>query len=94
MLKGDYDKGGLRMPDVKILQESFLLEWVSKLYKAKETEKWSFIPFATLLKYGKDLACFRTNVSWKKFKTDHITLTPFWTEVLKTWSLVIPKQIF
>ena len=85
VLKGDYSKGGLRMPDVKLIQKSFLLEWVSKLYKAKEHEKWTFIPFASFIKYGKDFACFKANVSWRKFKTGEISLTPFWSEVLKTW---------
>eukprot|EP00745_Piridium_sociabile_P036415 TRINITY_DN6533_c0_g2_i5.p1 TRINITY_DN6533_c0_g2~~TRINITY_DN6533_c0_g2_i5.p1 ORF type:complete len:740 (-),score=40.77 TRINITY_DN6533_c0_g2_i5:39-2090(-) len=85
VLNSDYERGGLRMPDAKLLQQSFLLEWVGKLYHAKESDKWSFIPSAQFLMYGRGFACFKAKVTWQKFKRDEIVVSTFWTEALKTW---------
>ena len=57
---------GLCFLDVKTLQESFLLEWITKIYKASDNEKWSYIPSYELLQFGKEYAGLRSNVPWKK----------------------------
>eukprot|EP00916_Digyalum_oweni_P020965 GHVL01034894.1.p1 GENE.GHVL01034894.1~~GHVL01034894.1.p1 ORF type:complete len:377 (-),score=17.22 GHVL01034894.1:1234-2364(-) len=62
VLKADFEKGGLCMPDIKIMQQSFLLEWIRKLHTATDTEKWSFIPIAQFSQLGRDLTCFHAKV--------------------------------
>ena len=85
VINSDFEKGGLRFRDIKTLQESFLLEWIVKIYNASENDKWSYIPSYELLQFGKEYAGLRGNVQWKKFRIDNIIISSFWKQALKTW---------
>ena len=43
VLVQDYDKGGLKMIDMKILQSALYLSWIPKLI-TKSTDKWKVFP--------------------------------------------------
>ena len=44
ILINDYSLGGLKMVDMKITQMSFQFEWLVKVSKAGNSDKWAWIP--------------------------------------------------
>jgi hypothetical protein len=81
----DYEQGGLKMIDIRQMQESFLLQWVIRLCQAKQEEKWTDIPRILFSHFGNNYECFYAKVQSKNFKGVHMVGSPFWQSVLKTW---------
>ena len=80
----DTENGGLSMINIKDMQNSFLLTWVTKLRNDKD-EKWKRIPIEEMSKLGSNLSCFLANNESKKFKGLNTIYNPFWKSVLKCW---------
>ena len=56
ILTQDIDKGGLKMIDMKTLQEALYLTWIPKLVnKQEEQNSWMAYPFTVFSKLGLNL---------------------------------------
>ena len=82
---GSFEKGGLKMIDVKQMQSAFLLQWAVRLCNARECEKWIHIPKGVFSEFGNHSVCFYATVKSKEFKGLNKISSYFWKTVLKTW---------
>jgi len=85
VVNSDVDKGGIKMIDVEVMQESFLCQWLSKLAMADTLKKWTWIPSEIFSAFGRDFACLNTTVGPSKFKGLNCITSVFWKAVLRTW---------
>ena len=74
-----------KMIDLKDMQNSFLLQWVSPLTSKEISEPWKMIPTSLFSCFGSNLICFYSNISSKSFKGLEKIKSEFWSDVLKTW---------
>lgn len=58
------------MIDMKLMQNSLLLQWGINLCRSKDCDKWSYIPRKIFSCFGDVLVCFNSNVKSKLFKED------------------------
>jgi hypothetical protein len=81
VMESDYDCGGVKMVNVLEVQKCFYLQWIGKLYNAKDAN-WSLIPkwhYGNLAR-GKDI--FDLNCSSKQVKGLERITNVFWKEAL------------
>ena len=85
----DYDKAGLRMPDVKCTNMSLRLPWLGRIL---EFNSWSFLPTLKLKPYGGLLFLLKCDYDPKHFRD----LPTFYTEMLTFASYILfePHSIF
>ena len=81
----DFELGGLKMIDFKLLQQSFQLEKIIKLVKSTPLDLWSWIPRDYFLAYSNDFSFLNTTVGLKKFKGLDSLYSCVWKENLKVW---------
>ena len=81
----DTEKGGINMIDIKMVQQSFLCEWLLKLANSPNTSKWSWIPKVYFSKFGSNLVCFNSTIGPRKFKGLENITSVFWKEVATVW---------
>ena len=67
------------------MQSALLLQWVVRLCKASEQEKWTFIPKRNFAPFSAKYTCFFANVKSSEFRGLNLIKSPFWKTVLKTW---------
>ena len=60
-LKRNYEKGGLRMIDIKTQLQTFQIKWVLRFISDNDTT-WKIIPKFHFEKYGKNFALFKINL--------------------------------
>ena len=84
-LNADYNKGGIGMIDVIVMQESFLCNWFFKILKNENHTKWTLIPSLFLKSFGEDLSCFSSTVGPNRFKGLYKIELCFWKKVITTW---------
>ena len=85
VVTSDIDKGGLNMIDLKLVQQSFLCEWLQKLVTSSYSSKWSWIPRLYFSKFGRNMACFKSTVGASKFKGLEMITSVFWKKVAVAW---------
>ena len=85
IVNADYGKGGLKMFDVIVLQESFMCEWLSKLSNQLHDPKWTWIPDLFLKYFGNKYACFLSTVGTGRFKGMENVQSFFWKKAAKVW---------
>ena len=85
VLNADYEKGGINMIDVTIMQESLLCKWFYDLLIYDKPSKWTLIPMIFFKKFGKDLSCFSSRSGSKSFKGLDLIKIQFWKKVATTW---------
>ena len=85
VVTSEIDKGGIKMIDIKLVQQSFLCEWLQKLVCAPDSCKWSWIPRLYFSNFGRNLACFNSTVGSSKFKGLETITSLFWKNVAVTW---------
>ena len=85
VLCSDYEHGGLNMISMRQLQTAALLQWVVRLKRQGNDERWKILPKNIFSSFGKDLVCFFSNVSSKCFKGMDLIQSTFWKTVLQTW---------
>ena len=83
----DYDLGGLKMIDFRILQQSFQLEKIMKLAKSSPADKWSWIPRTYFSIFGNNLSFLDSTTGLKNFKGMNELYSCNWKENLKVWLL-------
>ena len=86
-MNSKFENGGLEMIDVKIMQDSFLCQWLLKLANASDACKWTWIPASVFKLFGNDYACFNTTIciGTTKFKGLNLINSVFWKAVVTTW---------
>ena len=67
MINSEIEKGGLKMIDLKVMQDSFLCERITKLITNDSNAKWTWIPGKHLDFFGKDFACISSTIGPKSF---------------------------
>lgn len=79
------EHGGLKMCNLRVLQDAFYLNWVEKLLNTnKEQDEWAKIPLHSYKQVGgKD--SFESNVKSKYFKGLNTVKNPFWKRAICTW---------
>jgi hypothetical protein len=81
----EYGNGGLNMIDLRIMQRSFLLQWVTKLCGHATGERWQCVPRHCFRHYGDKLICFYVNVKSSLIKGLDEVHSQFWRNVLIVW---------
>ena len=81
----DYQEGGLKMIDLRLMQTSFILQWATLLTSSEDIPRWKIIPKAIFLCHGPSFECFHSTVTSKRFKGIGNIKSAFWAEVLKTF---------
>ena len=76
----EYSKGGVNMININKMQESFYLNWLSKLYT--EEDNWTHIPSWYLQKLGSGVNVMDINCRPKCIKPVNDINSPFWREAL------------
>ena len=93
-MNSEIEKGGLKMIDIKTMQESFLCERLSKLIAEKNDLKWTWIPSIHLRYFGKEFACLSSTVGHKKFKGIHHIQSVYWKKAVINWLTLNNKAPF
>jgi exonuclease III len=81
----DYQFGGLKMIDVRQMQESFLLQWAVNVCSSDLNDKWNLICTKLFQCFGGKHGCFFSNVKMNKFKGIENIKSSFWKAVLVAW---------
>ena len=83
----EYSKGGLKMIDMKLLQQSFQCEWLIKLSDASHECKWTWIPRVYFSIFGRNFSVLNSTVGAKKFRGLDDIPSLFWRGLLRVWLL-------
>ena len=84
-LTSNYEMGGLKMVNVILLQQSFLCEWLVKISKSSDTDKWSWIPKSMFSLFGKGCSFLNFPLDLKEFKGLELVKSVFWKHTIKVW---------
>ena len=84
VLMQDYDKGGLKMIDMKILQRALYLSWIPKLI-TKSTDKWKVFPKIFNSQLGEGLSILHKPCVLKDLMGYLRKEGEFWRHVLDNW---------
>ena len=79
-----YECGGLKMIDMKSIQNAMLFKWI-RLLQVDGNGACRFIPRYYLDKFGPNLVVFKMNTSWKTFRGLPNYFPSFYKHLLKTW---------
>ena len=85
VVNADIDRGGIKMIDIKTMQESFLCMWISNILKQTSLDKWTWVPKKHLQYFGKEYACLSSTVGPVKFKGLTNIKSTFWKKAITTW---------
>eukprot|EP00745_Piridium_sociabile_P036410 TRINITY_DN6533_c0_g1_i2.p1 TRINITY_DN6533_c0_g1~~TRINITY_DN6533_c0_g1_i2.p1 ORF type:complete len:542 (-),score=44.64 TRINITY_DN6533_c0_g1_i2:327-1952(-) len=85
VVTSEIDKGGIKMIDMKAVQQSFLCEWLLKLAKAPDTCKWSWVPMTYFSNFGRNFACFTSTLGVSKFKGLENITSVFWKDAASVY---------
>ncbi|MCU7801185.1 MAG: reverse transcriptase family protein, partial [gamma proteobacterium symbiont of Lucinoma myriamae] len=78
-----YDKGGMKMVDIRTQLKTFQIKWVNRLIM-NDNANWKIIPRYYFDKYGKDFIIFRMNIGHMRNLSD-VNLPNFYKDTLETW---------
>ena len=79
----NYEKGGLRMIDIKTHLKTFQIKWVLRLISDNDAT-WKIIPKFHFQKYGKNFTLFKMNFGTEKNLKD-IKLPNFYKNLITAW---------
>ena len=84
-MNSEFDKGGLKMIDIKTQQSAFLLSWAAKLHS--HAGIWTNIPLSYFKHFGQqnNLLFFYSNTTLKNFNGLELIQSSFWKTVAITW---------
>ena len=78
----EYKDGGLKMIDLRVMQLSFILQWVSKLTSGNNMYNWKILARAIFDSHGPNLECLHSNVNTNKLKGIELIKSHFWRKVI------------
>lgn len=81
-----YDKGGLKMLDIKSYFYTLKIKWIRRLFEAS-TENWTLLPKFYLNKYGKNFLIFKMDlgIEYTRSMGFEQQLPDFYLQILKIW---------
>ena len=82
---GPTSKGGLNLPDFKIINNSLKVVWIRRLYESKEDASWSYIPLVFIRHLGGSFL-FKCNYDLKYLNLN--VPIDFYKDVLLIWQTV------
>jgi len=85
VINSDTEKGGIKMIDIQIMQESFTCERITKILDENNNSKWTWIPKLHLKLFGINYACLSLTVGPKLFKGLSKVTSVYWKRALTTW---------
>ena len=83
-----YDKGGFKLPNMKIFCMAQKLTWIKKLLDDTNTSKWKTLLLSEIEFFGGNYIWLIQNQS-PNFLKD---LNPFWRDVYKAWNTIITNE--
>lgn len=84
VMYGEYAEGGLNVPNIFDIQNSFYLCWIEKLLQGNKNAPWKTLPLFFYRKVG-GAVCFKSNIKSKDFRGMGTIQSPFWRTALQTW---------
>ena len=84
----EYEDGGLKMIDVRLLTHALKLSWVKRYLDKGNEVKWKLFFNVQLRDLGGDII-FKGNIHKKDILTDFKLLDVFFQEILQTWSNIM-----
>ena len=78
-----YDKGGIKMIDIKTQLETFQIKWINRLITG-ENATWKIIPRYYTDKYGMNLLLFKMNLGHTR-NLRQVALPHFYLNMVETW---------
>ena len=87
VMVNEYYKGGLKMVDMKLLQQSFQCALLIRLSDASHECKWTWIPRVHFSIFGTDFSFLNSTVGAKKFRGLDEIPSLFWRGLLEVWLL-------
>ena len=94
IINSEIEKGGLKMIDIRTMQESFLCERITKLISEKSDQKWTWIPKIHFRYFGKEYACLSSTVGHRKFKGINHVKSIYWKTAVINWLTLNNKAPF
>ena len=85
VVNSEVEKGGIKMIDVRVMQESFLCQWLIRLSNVKVEGTWTWIPKSHFSVFGNSCTCFSSTIGPKRFKGLNLLKSTFWRQVALTW---------
>ena len=79
----EYEKGGIKMIDVKTQLEIFQIKWVNRLISGEDAA-WKTIPRYYTERYGKDFVIFKMNIGHTR-NLRQVVMPLFYQNMLETW---------
>ena len=83
-MSSDYTNGGLKVINIKDMQNALLLKWVLLLGN-KENATWKTIPLYYYSQLGTNLSVFESNASKNNIKGTHLIKSAFYQKILNSW---------
>ena len=84
-LIGDYERGGIRMPDVQSVFESLQVKWIQRLVSAEEAT-WKELPKFWLNQFGKDFLIFKMNIgNLSQIHCKKHWFPKFYEQIVNSW---------
>lgn len=81
---GNFEEGGLKMPDVESYFDSLKLSWILRI-NTDEKANWKVIPTFFFDKFGRNLLIFKMNIGDLKNVKDLEKIPPFYKELIRVW---------
>ena len=85
VLTQDFDQGGLKMIDMKILQDALYLTWIPRLISSENNATWKVVPTSIFSHLGEGMNILAHNCNPKEIRGLPRNAGLFWTAVLKKW---------
>ncbi len=88
----DCQSGGLNMIDMKHMQVSLILKWVTRII-SDGNGSWRSIPSYYFNTLGRDMSVFNSNTAFKSFKGLTSKFPTFYLKLLEIWLDTKPKLV-
>ena len=85
VINSEIEKGGLKMIDLKVMQDSIICERIMKLITDSDQAKWTWIPNKHLYFFGKDFACLSSTIGPSLFKGLDNIKSDYWKNAIIAW---------
>ena len=90
ILKREYKKGGLKVPDVQTVSKSLKIAWVKRYLDVANRAKWKKV-VSPILTLGEGISIFHCNAEEKQIQK--YVKNMFWREVAVAWQEINRKDI-
>ena len=87
IMSQDFQLGGLRVPDLRIIYQTFLVKWVKRILNPEVNSSTMLIPRVLFNNFAPDLMVLKCNTTYQTLCNNFAvnTLPPFYQDMIKTW---------